>query len=49
MGKFPKEKMSQAIACLACTVVLWLYLDEFGKVATSTPSKCIAAASKPIE
>ena len=30
MGKFPKEKMSQAIACLACTVVLWLYLDEFG-------------------
>jgi hypothetical protein len=30
MGKFPKEKMSQAIACLACTVVLQLYLDEFG-------------------
>ena len=30
MGKFPKEKMWQAIACLTCTVVLWFHLDAFG-------------------
>jgi len=30
MGKFPKENVWQAIACLACTVVLWLHLDDFG-------------------
>ena len=30
MGKFPKEKMWQAIACLVCTVVLWVHLDDFG-------------------
>ncbi len=30
MGKFQKEKMLQAIACLTCTVVLWVHLDDFG-------------------
>src|SRR6266576_6530569 len=30
MGKISKEKMWQAIACLACTVVLWINLDDFG-------------------
>jgi len=30
MGKFQKEKMLQAIAYLTCTVVLWVYLDDFG-------------------
>jgi hypothetical protein len=29
MGKFPKEKMWQAFACLACTAVLWIHLDDF--------------------
>jgi len=28
MGKFQKEKMLQAIACLTCTVVLWIHLDD---------------------
>jgi len=30
MGKFPKERIWQAIACLACVVVLWVRLGEFG-------------------
>ena len=30
MGKLPKENVWQAIACLACTVVLWIHLDDFG-------------------
>ena len=30
MGKFQKEKMLQALACLTCTVVLWVHLDDFG-------------------
>jgi hypothetical protein len=30
MRKFPKEKAWQALACLACTVVLWIHLDDFG-------------------
>jgi hypothetical protein len=30
MGKIPKEKMWRAIACLACTAVLWIHLDDFG-------------------
>jgi hypothetical protein len=30
MGTFQKEKMLQAIACLTCTVVLWVHLDDFG-------------------
>jgi len=30
MGKFRKEKMWQSIACLTCTVVLWIHLDDFG-------------------
>jgi hypothetical protein len=30
MRKVPKEKMWQAIACLACTAVLWIHLDDFG-------------------
>ena len=30
MGKFQKGKMLQAIACLTCTVVLWVHLDDFG-------------------
>src|SRR6202049_3847259 len=30
MGKFPKEELWQAIACLGCTVVLWVHLDDFG-------------------
>jgi len=28
--QLPKEKVWQAIACLACTVVLWVHLDDFG-------------------
>jgi hypothetical protein len=30
MGRFPNEKVWQALACLACTVVLWIHLDRFG-------------------
>jgi hypothetical protein len=30
MRKFPKEKAWQGLACLACTVVLWIRLDDFG-------------------
>jgi hypothetical protein len=30
MGKFQRQKMLQAIACLTCTVVLWVHLDGFG-------------------
>jgi predicted MFS family arabinose efflux permease len=30
MRKFPKEKMWQAIACLACIAVLWIRLDDYG-------------------
>lgn len=30
MGKFPNEKMWQAIAYLATTAVLWIRLDVFG-------------------
>lgn len=30
MRKIPNEKIWQAIACLTCTVVLWIYLDDFG-------------------
>jgi hypothetical protein len=30
MGKSQKEKMLQALACLTCTVVLWVHLDDFG-------------------
>lgn len=30
MGKFQGQKMLQAIACLTCTVVLWVHLDGFG-------------------
>lgn len=30
MGKIPNEKLSQAIACLTCTVVLWIHLDDYG-------------------
>ena len=30
MGKIPKGKMWQAIACLACIVVLWIKLDDLG-------------------
>src|SRR6267378_439461 len=30
MGKIPKGKMWQAIACLACIVVLWINLDDLG-------------------
>ncbi len=30
MGKVPREKLWQAIACLACTAVLWIRLDDFG-------------------
>ena len=30
MRKFPKEKIWQAVACLACTAVLWIHLDDFG-------------------
>jgi hypothetical protein len=30
MGKLPKENVWQAIACLVCTVVLWIHLDDFG-------------------
>jgi len=29
MGNSSKEKMWQAIACLACTVVPWIRLDSF--------------------
>jgi hypothetical protein len=28
MGKFPKEKMWQAIVCLTCSAVLWVRLHE---------------------
>jgi hypothetical protein len=27
---FPSKKWWQAIACLACTAVLWVHLDDFG-------------------
>jgi hypothetical protein len=30
MGIFLNKKMWQAIACLTCTVVLWVHLDEYG-------------------
>jgi hypothetical protein len=30
MGKFSKERMWQAIACLACTAVLWIHLQDYG-------------------
>jgi hypothetical protein len=30
MGKFQKEKVLRALACLTCTVVLWVHLDDFG-------------------
>lgn len=30
MGKIQKEKVLQAIACLTCTFVLWVHLDDFG-------------------
>ncbi|HZV88988.1 MAG TPA: hypothetical protein VFF95_15670 [Candidatus Binatus sp.] len=30
MRKLPKEKAWQAVACLACTIVLWIHLDDFG-------------------
>ncbi len=30
MRKFPKKKLWLAIACLACTAVLWVRLDAFG-------------------
>jgi hypothetical protein len=30
MGKVPKEKMWQAIACLACAAVLRIHLGDFG-------------------
>ena len=30
MRKLAKEKTWQAVACLACTVVLWIHLDDFG-------------------
>jgi hypothetical protein len=30
VGSFQKEKLWQAIACLACTTVLWIHLDDFG-------------------
>jgi hypothetical protein len=30
MKKLINQKVWQAIACLACASVLWLYLDEFG-------------------
>jgi hypothetical protein len=29
MRKLSKEKAWQAVACLACTVVLWIHLDDF--------------------
>lgn len=30
MRKFPKEDLWLAIACLACEIVFWLRLDDFG-------------------
>jgi hypothetical protein len=30
MGKVPKGQMWQALACLVCTALLWIHLDDFG-------------------
>src|ERR1019366_292610 len=30
MRRFSKENIWQRIACLACTVVLWVHLEEYG-------------------
>lgn len=30
MRKFPKESLWHAAACLTCTAVLWIHLDDFG-------------------
>jgi hypothetical protein len=30
IGKSPKEKIWQPIACFACVAVLWIHLDDFG-------------------